>query len=125
MKGVAGLYSEGVVLTGRGEPRRLTRQRTVGPLFPILGLPPQLGRGYREGEERVVVLSHKTWQTYFGQNPDILGTSLNLSQTPYTVVGVMPPILAGLIMLTVALVASLIPALRASRVHPAIALRHE
>ena len=34
-------------------------------------------------------------------------------------------LLAGLIMLAVALVASLIPARRASRVDPAIALRHE
>ena len=95
VNGVGGLYSEGVVLTGRGEPRRLTMQRSVGPVFPILGVPPQLGRGYREGEERVVVLSHKTWQTHLGANPDILGTSLNLSQTPYTVIGVMPPTFAA------------------------------
>ncbi|MBY0505612.1 MAG: ABC transporter permease [Bryobacteraceae bacterium] len=91
LTGIIGLYGEGVVLTGRGEPRRLTMQRSVGPFFTVLGVPPALGRPYREGEEQAVVLSHKAWQTHFGGNPNILGMSLNLSQAVFTVVGVMPP----------------------------------
>lgn len=88
--GVAGLFGEGVVLTGRGEPRRLTVQRSIGPVFAILGVSPQLGRTYGEWEERAVVLSDRAWRTHFRADPKILGKSINLSQTPHTVVGVMP-----------------------------------
>ncbi len=44
--GVAGLYGEGVVLSGRGEPRRFDLQRSIGPVFSILGVAPRLGRAY-------------------------------------------------------------------------------
>lgn len=88
--GVAGLFDEGVVLSGRGEPRRFVVQRSIGPLFAILGVVPQLGRAYGEWEENVVVLSDRTWRTQFRADPRVLGTTINLSQKPYTVVGVMP-----------------------------------
>jgi putative ABC transport system permease protein len=89
--GIAGLYWEGVVLTGRGEPRRLTVRRGIGPVFQVFGINPLYGRGYREWNESEVVLSHQTWQTHFGGDRSILGAKLNLSQRPYTVVGIMPP----------------------------------
>ncbi len=88
--GVAGLYGEGVVLSGRGEPRRFDVQRSIGPLLAILGVAPRLGRAYGEWEENVVVLSDRTWRTEFRADPRVLGSTINLSQKPYTVVGVMP-----------------------------------
>ncbi len=91
LSGLVGLYGEGVVLTGRGEPRRLTVRRSIGPVFAVLGIAPRLGRPYAEWNESEVVLSHEFWQTHLGGDRSILGKTLNLSQKTYTVVGVMPP----------------------------------
>ena len=93
--GVVGLYGEGVVLSGRGEPRRFEMQRSIGPLFPVLGVAPQLGRAYGEWEQNVVVLSDRTWRTQFQGDPRVLGTMINLSQKPHPVVGVMPSAFSG------------------------------
>jgi hypothetical protein len=38
-----------------------------------------------------VVLSHDLWVGRFGSDPDIVGRSVRLSDTDYTVIGVMPP----------------------------------
>jgi predicted permease len=38
-----------------------------------------------------VVLSHGLWQSKFGSDDRILGTTLQLDGTPYVVIGVMPP----------------------------------
>ena len=63
-------------------------------LFPILGIQPQLGRGFLESEEtagtHVVVLSHKLWQTMFSGDRGIVGRTITLDRKPYTVVGVAP-----------------------------------
>ena len=88
---LTGLYWEGVVLTGRGDPRRLTVRRSIGSVATVFGLSPLHGRHYREWSEDEVVLSHRTWQNHFGGDLGVLGQTLILSQKPYTVVGVMPP----------------------------------
>src|SRR6266571_2990198 len=46
------------------------------------------------GQSRVLILSAGVWRQNFGGNPDVIGKTVNLDGTPYTVVGVMP---AGLV----------------------------
>jgi len=55
---------------------------------------PVLGRIFTDDEEtrkeRVVVLSHGSWQRRFGGDPAIVGRTVQLDGEPYTAIGVMP-----------------------------------
>jgi predicted permease len=93
--GVAGVYTEGLVLTGAGAPESVETLRTVGRTLAAFGVRPALGRGFTPEEERgegapVVVLSHGYWQRRFGGDPGILGRTLALGGAARTVVGVLP-----------------------------------
>lgn len=64
--------------------------------FEVLGVEPRLGRSFRPeeyvaGNEKVVLLGHRSWTTRFGADPDLVGRTLILDEEPYTVVGVLPP----------------------------------
>ena len=39
----------------------------------------------------MVVLGHRFWQQRFGGDPALLGQTLRLGGTNYTVIGVLPP----------------------------------
>jgi putative ABC transport system permease protein len=65
-------------------------------VFPTLGVPPTLGRGFTEDEDRpggplVVVLSDGLWRDAFGSDSSIVGRTIQVTGRPHTVVGVMPP----------------------------------
>lgn len=61
--------------------------------FTSLGVLPLIGRTIEEsdGAAPVVVLGHGLWQRRFGADPHVLGRTIVLSGTAFTVVGVMPP----------------------------------
>jgi predicted permease len=82
-------------LTGGDEPVRLIGARVSPDLLAMLNTRPQLGRTLERGEDapgrdRVVVLSHATWQRHFGGRPDIVGQRATLDGNPHEIVGVMP-----------------------------------
>ena len=82
-------------LIGDGDPQRLQSARVSPNLFSVLGVSPMLGRSFsadedQAGRDRVVILSEALWRSRFAGSRDIVGRSLNLDGTPYTVVGVMP-----------------------------------
>ena len=69
--------------------------RVSDGFFRTLGVAPLLGRDFYAGEDlpeapRTVILSYASWQKRFGGKQDIIGQSINLSEVPYTIVGVMP-----------------------------------
>jgi predicted permease len=74
--------------------------------FDLLRLRPAMGRFFLPDEDRVpgrnpvVVLSHDLWRTRFGADAGILGTSVRINGTAFTVVGIAPEgfhgILSGL-----------------------------
>ena len=93
------LYGEGstgIDLTGRGQPRRLDVVFFSPGFLTTLGVVPAAGRLPREdemvrgGHDRVVMLSHRFWQSEFGGSPAVVGTSLTLGGAPYEVLGVLP-----------------------------------
>jgi predicted permease len=82
-------------LTGAGEPEQLKTEMVSADFFPILGVKPVLGRLFTSQDDHadaapVVLLSEGLWRAKFGGSPEILGQSISLSGTPYTVIGVIP-----------------------------------
>jgi putative ABC transport system permease protein len=64
-----------VAWTGRDEAIRLQASLVSPALFPMLGVPPWLGRTFEPGEDAagaraVAVLSYTTWQRYFSESPE-------------------------------------------------------
>jgi putative ABC transport system permease protein len=62
--------------------------------FRLFGAQVILGRTFTPQEDspnggNVVVISYGFWQRKFGGNPNIVGTSVSLSNEPYTIVGVL------------------------------------
>jgi predicted permease len=93
---VAAFESSGFNLTGTGRPLRINAAGVSASVFPLLGVSPELGRGFTADEDRygagnVVVLSHDLWEHEYDGDPNILGESVRLDEHPYTVIGVMPP----------------------------------
>ena len=61
-------------------------------LFPTLGVTPALGRlPTAEDEDRVAVLSHDLWMSWFGGDTAVIGKSYYIAGQPRTVIGVMGP----------------------------------
>jgi putative ABC transport system permease protein len=94
-EGLAALRSEGMTLTGRGDPAPLTGTFVSPNLFDLLGAAPVIGRTFlpdedRPGGHRTVLVSYGFWQQWFGGNPNILGQAIVLDGTSYTIIGVMP-----------------------------------
>ena len=92
---LTGFHDDGATLTGRGAPKRFEGLATTANFFDVFGVTPMFGRGFAAGEdepgkEHVVVLSNATWKKHFGGDGGVVGTTITLDQTPYTVVGVMP-----------------------------------
>jgi predicted permease len=85
----------GFVISGQGDPQLVTGQLVTPSFFEVLGVTPELGRGFLEsegepGHDREVVLSHQLWRERFSMNKDVLGQTITMNGDAYTVVGIMP-----------------------------------
>jgi predicted permease len=83
------------VATDGGDPERLPGAFTSTSFFDVLGVPPVLGRTFlaseaEPGKATSVVLGYSLWQRRFGGSPTVIGQTLRINGSPYTVVGVMP-----------------------------------
>ncbi len=92
---MAAIAGATVNITGTDEPERIVGRRVSASFFPILGIPPALGRTFLPEEdqpdgERVVVLSNGLWQRRFGSDPSVIGRTVSLDRESHTVIGVMP-----------------------------------
>jgi putative ABC transport system permease protein len=64
-------------------------------VFSVLGAPPLLGRTFSEleelpGGEKSAILSYGLWQSRFGGDPHIVGTTTRINRELYSIQGVMP-----------------------------------
>jgi predicted permease len=73
---------------------QIPAQVVSGNYFSLLGAQPALGRGFLPDEDAkptpVAVVSHGFWERSLGSDPAIVGRTLTLNRTPFTVVGVAP-----------------------------------
>ena len=84
-----------VSLTEQGQPEALLSGAVTRNYFGVLGVAPQLGRTFSEGEDQpgrdhVVILSDDLWERRFGSDPAIVGRTIRVNRENYTVAGVMP-----------------------------------
>ncbi|HEY4130093.1 MAG TPA: ABC transporter permease [Gemmatimonadaceae bacterium] len=74
---------------------RMSAADVSASLFDVLGMRPQLGRGFVQGEDRVggpaiVVISDALWRGQFQRSPSVLGQHLMIDGVSREIVGVMP-----------------------------------
>ena len=83
-------------LSEPGQPAEIaTGIRITANFFSTLGIQPQLGRDFRRGEDvagndRLVILSQRSWQNRFGGRLDIVGRTVRVDGEPHEIVGVLP-----------------------------------
>ncbi len=82
-------------LTGMGDPERLKGEMVSASFFPLLGIKPVLGRTFMESEDLlggppVALISENLWKRKFASSPDTVGKSIDLNDSLYTVVGIIP-----------------------------------
>jgi predicted permease len=74
-----------------------------GNFFRVLGVEPGLGRGFRADEDQVpgrdavVVLGPDFWRHEFASDPGVVGKTIRLNGTMFTVIGVAPDSFPGLL----------------------------
>jgi putative ABC transport system permease protein len=83
-------------LHDQSRPERIRGARVTSGVWRALQVAPLLGRTFvpaddEIGAQPVAVLSHRFWQRRFAGAPSVVGMSLQLDGTSYSIVGVMPP----------------------------------
>ena len=92
---IAVYRSNAFTLTGAGAAMRVRAQLISSDFFPILGVQPVIGRTFRTGEDEIgaapiALISEGLWQRKFSASPEILGKTIALDSSSFTVVGVIP-----------------------------------
>jgi putative ABC transport system permease protein len=82
-------------IVGGDAPERVFTALLLDDLFPVIGLPPVLGRGFTQDELKpggapVAIISHRLWRTRFGGDPAILNRPIRVNGSSMSIVGVMP-----------------------------------
>jgi predicted permease len=96
IKALAGWKLRDGSLTTADGSERVRVMYVSADYFRVLGVVPARGRDFlpsedvRPGEHPVAVVSHDLWQNRLGGGPEIIGATINLNRTLYTVVGVAP-----------------------------------
>lgn len=92
---LGGYFYTSFTLEGDGEPIQVQATRLTPDLLHLLGKRPAMGRLFfpeenHPGTEKVALISHAFWKSYFGGSPRVLDKKLDLEGETYRVVGVMP-----------------------------------
>ena len=99
----AGMQAVGFSAEPGATPRIKGGMMVSGNYFHVLGVEPRLGRGFREDEDQVpgrdavVVLGPDFWKREFASDPSVLGRTIRLNGTPFTVIGVAPETFPGML----------------------------
>ena len=94
--GLTCLIGTNLTWSGGAEPKQLNGLLVGANYFDVLGVQPRAGRFFLPEEDQqiggnnVAVLSYALWTDKFGADPNILGKSITLNASPYTVIGIAP-----------------------------------
>jgi predicted permease len=93
---MAALTDRNYDLTGPGTSEHLDGMEVSSGLFTTLGVNLTLGHEFAPSEDRpnggqTVVISDRLWKDRFASNPAVLGKTVTLDGTDFTIIGVLPP----------------------------------
>jgi putative ABC transport system permease protein len=82
-------------LNKEGEAQAILGARVSANFFDLLGAVPATGRLFTPPEEQpgldsVAIVGHGLWQRQFGGDPQLIGKTVVLNGSSYTVIGIMP-----------------------------------
>jgi predicted permease len=101
LAGTAAMRPESVQLGSDGALGTSSALLVSGNFFDVLGIVLPHGRGFRPDEDRagapqaVAVLGFDFWEVRFGGDVSIIGTSLQINDMAYTIVGIAPRAFVG------------------------------
>src|SRR5215471_8363716 len=91
---MGGVFGD-VALTGAGDPEQIHGAQVSSNFFRVLRVTPTVGSDFQENDDQsgtqVAMISDSLWRRHFGFTRDVIGHSITLNGTGYTIVGVMPP----------------------------------
>ena len=92
---VVGYRTTDVVASGGDRPERLRMRQITSGFFSTFRIRPLAGRPLtgqddRPGAAPATLLSEHYWEKRFARDPGIVGRTIDLDGTPYTVIGVLP-----------------------------------
>jgi putative ABC transport system permease protein len=89
-------FPQAVSVSAGGEPQPAFAEMVTGNYFEVLGVKPLRGRGFTAEEDgtpgayAAVVLSYGFWQRRLGGDPSIVGKTISINGSAFTVLGITP-----------------------------------
>ncbi len=92
---ISGYYTDDVTETSGTLPEKVTMAFVTPRFLQVWSVAPDLGRDFRPEEQRfggpsALLMSGRYWRRRFGADPNIVGKTIRLGKTRYTIAGVMP-----------------------------------
>src|SRR5437762_971831 len=88
---IAGYEVTGRYLRTSSGPERVMAVAAERELFPMLGVPPLMGRTFGPGDEAdVAVVAEAFWTQRLGSSPSVVGSTIALDGDRFTIIGIMP-----------------------------------
>ena len=84
-----------------GQPETVEGRIVSGNFFSLLGVGASAGRTFTSQDEKtpqssaLAVISYDYWSRRFGLSPSVMGSSITLNRSPFTIVGVTPAGFSG------------------------------
>jgi putative ABC transport system permease protein len=90
-EGIAALDGWSGALTGTGQATTLSGVRVSLGFFDMLGVEAVLGRTFiPDDDDSVLIVSDVLWRNHFGADPKIVGKTITVDQSAFTIIGVLP-----------------------------------
>jgi predicted permease len=98
---VAAMNNAEVTVGSGADADRMRAVFVTASWWELLGVQPGLGRFFTAEEDalggaRVLVLSHRRWQTSYGGRADVIGRTIDFGYGPFTIIGVAPKGFTGI-----------------------------
>lgn len=95
-------HSSGASIITGADPERVFIEEVTTQYLSTLGIRPTTGRDFpasldsAAGAPRLTIISDALWQRRFSADPNVVGRTLNLNNTAWQIIGVLPPGFRGL-----------------------------